>query len=899
MTSVEQHIFSAFRQVSLKHPDKPALVFFKAQTQDTFSYRSLLDDAVRLGEYLKAQGVLPQDKIILLMDSRPAFVQAFLAVMYARAVAVPLDVQYSLEQVRAVMDHCQARVVLLTERVQKSFPDLHSPVPAYTVDAKAFQSQWSGLDVRDVFQKDSASDDVAMLFYTSGTTACPKAVMLTHANLLSNVYSIYALNIARPQDVFLSILPLHHAYAFTSTLLIPLLCGASVVYPAGMNSLELAKAMKSARATILVGVPQVFALLERAIQQRLDGLPWGAKQVLRLLSPLAAALRRLTGVNFSRVLFQKVHSAFGGRIRYCVSGGAKLDIRTARVFTHWGFTVLEGYGLTETSPVAALTPPRRVKLGSVGKALPGGEIKIIHPDETGMGEVLIKGPNVMKGYFKAESETDTVLKEGWFSSGDLGRLDGEGYLYILGRIKEMIVLSSGKNIYPEDVEKEYSQISFIKEIAVLSSKEGAFMSGTDHLVAIVVIDEEQFRLQQVSGIRDKIKWEMDNISARLPSYKRVQSFMISQDPLPRTRLGKIKRYQLEEIYSCLSRATSRSEPGQHLSEETSGQFENMTQFAMSFIQQTLQRDVQEKDHLELDLGLDSLGRIELLLNIQERLNLELDDEQSMDFFMCNTIHDLMEQLRQVVPNDVSPVKEDAAIQWGRILTETPQEKTVRWIKLSFGFLARVFNIIVITFFKLFFKVLFLMRTEGEGHLPRKGPYLICPNHTSYLDGLFILCALPYSIALQTYFVGYRNFFENGFLRPFIKIARLIPLEVSYNLIEALKGCAYVLRYDKVVCYFPEGQRSIDGEMNKFKKGVGILVKELNVPVVPVYLDGAFKTWPRTRRFPRLAAVKVCFSAPVSMEGLVSGKEDGHDIYDEIAENLRARVGSIKQHCIKK
>ncbi|HPB69249.1 MAG TPA: AMP-binding protein, partial [Candidatus Omnitrophota bacterium] len=397
--------------------------------------------------------------------------------------------------------------------------------------------------------------------------------------------------------------------------------------------------------------------------------------------------------------------------------------------------------------------------------------------------------NVMKGYYRAEAETSAVLQDGWFSSGDLGRLDGDGYLTIVGRIKEMIVLSNGKNIYPEDVEKEYGRIAFIKEMAVLSSKEGAFMSGTDHLVAIVVVDEEQFRLQQVSGIRDKIKWEMDNISAQLPSYKRVQSFVISKDALPRTRLGKIKRYQLEPIYSRLSCSESRPDPERPLPEFQKGQFESMTQFAMTFIQQTLQREVHEKDHLELDLGLDSLGRIELLLNIQERLNLELDDDQSMDFFMCNTIQDLMDQLKRVIPNNIGPIKEDATIQWGRILTEVPQEKTVNCIKLSFGFFSLFFNIVVITILKFMFKILFLLRTEGTEHLPRKGPYLICPNHTSYLDGLFVLCSLPYAVVLQTYFVGYRNFFDNGYLRPFIKVARLIPLEVNYNLIEALKACA--------------------------------------------------------------------------------------------------------------
>ena len=219
----------------------PPWFFFRAQTQDIFSYRSLLDDAMRLGEYLKSQGLSPQDKVLFLMDSRPAFVQAFLAVMYAGAIAVPLDAQYSLEQVHAIVDHCQAKMILLTKHVQKSVQVFDSPVPVYTVDDEDFHSEWRRQETPGRLPEASSSDDTAMLFYTSGTTAQPKGVMLTHANLLSDVQAIYALNIVQPPDVFLSILPLHHAYAFTSTLLVPLLCGARVVYPAGINSMELAK----------------------------------------------------------------------------------------------------------------------------------------------------------------------------------------------------------------------------------------------------------------------------------------------------------------------------------------------------------------------------------------------------------------------------------------------------------------------------------------------------------------------------------------------------------------------------------------------------------------------------------------------------------------------------------
>ena len=326
-------------------------------------------------------------------------------------------------------------------------------------------------------------------------------------------------------------------------------------------------------------------------------------------------------------------------------------------------------------------------------------------------------------------------------------------------------------------------------------------------------------------------------------------------------------------------------------EPASPEYAKTTQKGLLALEEILKRPVKLKDHLELDLGLDSLNRIELLLNLESRLNLKMSEAEAMEFFLSSTVEQLLGKLEKVLPKVEKEIEPSGTFLWEKVLQEPSQAETLKQIQIHFGFLSVIFNILVISVFKIFFKVFFLLRTQGEKNLSHNGPYLICPNHTSYLDGLFILTALPFKIALQTYFVGYRPFFDNVFIKRFVKVARLIPLEISFNLIEALKACTFVLRNNKILCYFPEGQRSIDGKVKDFKKGVGILVKELDIPVVPVYIEGAYRTWSRTMRFPKLAPVKVIFGEKLFLKDLAAVGV-GEDIYKKIAKNLQGYVEKL-------
>jgi len=607
------HIFKLFVQASERVSSNPAIIFQKEGEYERLSYSNLYERSLVFGNFLKSAGVQQGDKVGVILENQPEYPIAFFAIMYAGAVSVPLDIQFSLEQIQQIVKHSEIKVLIVTGKIYHKLKSQLQDVRFVIVDDSKFQNELKDFSLENQFDEgEEGGDKLAVLFYTSGTTDKPKGVMLTHYNLLENFKSLQQLNFVNQQDSVVSLLPLHHAYSFTVTLLIPLLLGASVVYPPGLTSSELLSCLNKTRPTIFVGVPQVFSLIHRSIKEKLKVLPVGAKFTSSLLGNVFFVFQKVTKVNLNKFLFSEIHRRFGGNLRFMVSGGARLMPEVAQDFTRWGFTLLEGYGLTETSPVSAFNPVNKPKIGSVGRSLPQVDIKIIDKNEKGIGEVAIQGPNVMAGYYKMPEKTQEVIKDGWLYSGDLGYFDRDGYLFLTGRKKELIVLSSGKNINPEEVEEHYGQCPYIKEMCVLDYQSEGLIEGASRLVAIIVMNEVYFRDKQVTAIYDKLKWELDNLSVDLPTYKRISGFVISKEALPRTRLGKLMRYKGRELYRNLlvsSKFTRESFQENHTEED----FSVLSRSAMAFFHKTLDREVDVDDHLELDLGLDSLGKVELLL----------------------------------------------------------------------------------------------------------------------------------------------------------------------------------------------------------------------------------------------------------------------------------------------
>jgi len=887
------HIFNEFANTARKNPTKKAISFKRRHDSHLLRYSELYSRIISLSSLIHTKGIKKGDKIAILLGSQPEWPISFFAIQRIGAIAVPIDICLSLDEIKRLLEHSGARMLLCSE---ESYAHLRQELKdRINLEILCINSLALSSDAaEDEFKSIKISpDDIAALFYTSGTTNIPKAVMLSHRNLLSNVASIKKLDALKASDVFISLLPLHHTYSFMATCLAPLLLGGEIAYPLRLSAKDITSYMKDTKTTILVGVPQIFMLFHHSIKEEMRRLPFLLKPFLAIFSGSLHLMRKYLKINFSKHLFSKAHKAFGGHLRFMISGGARLDADVAGDFFKWGFTILEGYGLTETSPIATFNPPAKQKIGSAGKAVPGVEIKIIGADKDGTGEVAIKGQNVMVGYYNLPKETAEVLKEDWFFSGDLGYLDRDGYLYLVGRKDEMIVLSSGENINPEEIESHYNGTPCVKEICVFSSKGTGYFKQANQLVAVVVPDEVYFRKQKIVNIDEKIRWELDRLSYSLRDYKRIRGFAISKNSLPKTALGKVMRHKVEDEYSKRKPVTSEKDQEPLGKEELALLSSEGCQNALRHLSSRLKKEVKISDHLELDLGIDSLGRIELLLELQEILNMKVPESEMEAFFYSSTIKELLIRAKPYLSEDIKE-SDKKEFLWSEALNAEPAAGILETIRLKPLVIDRIATSALQVCFRIFFLIFFRFEVRNKKDLPESGPFIIFANHTSYLDGLAIPIALPFKLLKNTFIVGFREVFTSILSKGWLKRIRLIPIDITLNLVDALHACAYLLKHSKIVCLFPEGQRAPDSNIMRFKKGIGILTKEVNAKLVPAYISGTFEAWSRRSKFLRPCKVKVTIGKTLTYSDVLS-KLDGKEAnYENISEVLRRELIDLQK-----
>ncbi|MCK5451742.1 MAG: AMP-binding protein, partial [Candidatus Omnitrophica bacterium] len=753
---------------------------------------------------------------------------------------------------------------------------------------------------RKIQDQDIDADDTACIMYTSGTTAQPKGVMLTHGNFIANCNSQYKLNIVNKKDRALSILPLHHAYPLTVTLILPILSGSGIIYTGTVKKEDILEASREAKATVFVAVPQMYSLFRKKIDDGIGKTFFPIRVLIKIIAGILCRIRKKTGINLSRYLFYGIHRKFGRSVRFFASGGARLDEAVARGLYKYGFTILEGYGLTETSPVLTMNPAKKPKIGSVGIAIPNVEIKIVDKNEDDVGEVIAQGPNIMKGYYKRKDITDSVIKDGWFYTGDLGYIDDEGYLFLTGRKKEVIVLSSGVNVYPDEVEEAYMMHAPIREICVFDvpiTKAGAEILA---LWAIVVPDLEFFRKYGEVNLKDVIRERFDNVSRTLPSHMRLMGFSITLEELPHTLLGKLKRFEVKEAYASKVTEERRLPEVKELSGEDMKLMEkDISKKIVDHLkkQTGVEGDIAPTDLLELDLGIDSLGRIELVSGLESLFGRDIESEIIGRSFtvgdLIKGIEPLLEEQAEGIPIDKEKKVPET---WREKLQVLPKEENLKKIDLSPGFMTALADFIFVGISYLFFRIFYNLKVEGTENIPPKGPYILYSNHTSYFDGFLVAVSLPRFPMLDLFFVGFRPYFTVPIIRNLVRVGRIIPLDFSSHLLEALRSSYYVLASGKKLCLFPEGIRTLDGEVMQFKKGFGILTKETGAKLVPVVLEGAHQAWPRTRKFPRFHPIKVRFGKPLEIkEAERIGYETGAgDSYEAICLGARDTLIKLKE-----
>lgn len=887
------------REAAQAHSRKIAVEINEHGTYRSYTYIQFYTASRRVASWLRAQGLKKGDRAAIILENCPEWGMIYFGILAAGGVAVPIDHQLKEQEIHLILDDAQASFVFLSARqagVWKFDPSCKTVIVGGTGDARYGVpfSEITGTAGAEDFSPGTTSDDLASIIYTSGTVARPKGVMLSHANFAANYLSIERMRMVLPDDVVLSVLPLHHAYPFMINLLVPLFCGVKVVYLSELKPEELLKCSRKRGVSILTVVPQIITLFQKGIEQKICALPLYQQNVINLLREGAWKVRRLLGINPAALLFTKIHNVFGPRLRVIACGGARLDPALTEYFMKLGFTILEGYGLTETSPVVTFNTQKKYKIGSVGRPIPGIEIKIVNPDSAGIGEVAVRGASVMKGYYRRAQETAEVMTgDGWFLTGDQGYIDRDGFLFLTGRIKEMIVLGSGKNIYPEQIEAHYKKSPYIKEICVLE----AWNSGGE-LCAVVVPDYEYLKTKGEIRVRGIIRWELENFSKELPAYQRVMGFEVSAEELPKTRLGKLKRYEIREKYAQGMLPREKGEPEFLPSdEERALAGSSAGRAVIACLSDRMKREVKINEHLELDLGIDSLGRVEILSGLSALCKRDLPADFLADVF---TVKELIAKLLpfldriSTAPRDAGGAREaNGGPLWPRVLSEPPSPELLQKIEIRPSLFARAFTHYSRCYFFYHLKFLFGITIEGRENLPARGPYVICANHASFLDGPMIAFSVDYRTNLNLYFLGYREVFEKGFLRRVMKASRVIPIDPAGELLSALKISNYILKQGKILAIFPEGERSIDGEVKEFKRGAGILVAEAGVPVVPAYISGTFEAWPRTQEKPRHLPVKIVFGKPVGADGLKHAAQE-KDLYGGVAEALRQEVIKLKQ-----
>ena len=544
-----------------QYGDRPFLLRSTPEGWQGYSFAEAARAMHAFRALLEALGVRRGDRVGIQSETRPEWGLAYLAILEAGAVVVPLDAQLKEQEVGEILATAGAGWCVVSDQQRSVLEGVRTArrpdLALIALDARGDGPSFESAQVRHAgagpAEPQGEPGDLAVLIFTSGTTGQAKGVMLSHRNLLTNVEAVARTFEFGPGDRFLSVLPLHHTFESTGGLLCPLRVGASVCTARGLNSKELREDMQSSRATLFIGVPLLYEKLLTAIHRGIDEAPLPRRMVAKTLLALSRTIRVLTGARLGRRLLRPLREKAGlGALRMFVTGAAPLPTEVFWGYIDLGWPMLEGYGLTETSPVVCANRPPHPMPGAVGWPMPGIEVRIVDPDRDGNGEIRVRGPNVMLGYYGNPAGTAEVLSDGWFSTGDLGRVLPEGRIQLTGRLKNMIATAAGKKIYPEEVEVQLANSPYVLEVVVVGGRDAK--GEREEVHAHIVPNLQTLEALAKSGgkalndafIEDTLKAEVETRCATLAPYKRVKRVVVRTTEFPKTTTGKIKRQGLLE-----------------------------------------------------------------------------------------------------------------------------------------------------------------------------------------------------------------------------------------------------------------------------------------------------------------------------------------------------------------
>jgi long-chain acyl-CoA synthetase len=818
-----------------------------------YTYADIARAARGFAARLHAAGVHKGDKIVFWSENRPEWIVAFWGCLLRGIIVVPIDYRASPDFLARVSRIVAAKLVLIGQDVPPLVQQIDAPIWKLHELEWSFDSPERALaqdrsDVNGPPPEAITRDDVAEIIFTSGATAEPKGVLITHRNVLANIVPVER-EILKYRKWgkpffplrFLNLLPLSHMFGQAMATFIPPMLPGTVIFMRGYNPGEIVEQIRKRKISVLVSVPKILDVLKEHVTRTFGASTGGARAFQ------ASGKKEHVALRWWR--YRAIHRAFGLKFWAFVVGAAPLDAGLEAFWSELGFVVIQGYGLTETAPIVTLNHPFGTKKGSVGKAIAGVELKVA-PD----GEILVRGENVTRGYFNADDETARAFEDGWFHTGDIGEVAGDGQVYIRGRKKEMIVTPEGLNVFPEDVERVLNGIRGVRDSAVV----GVPIGSEERVHAVLVLD--------AGADPDAI---VRQANAALQDHQKIRRALVWPEPeLPRTEgTRKLKRAAIRDWVKTGGATPRLVQAG------TDALAALVAKYAGSAA-------LTSKTTLE-ELGLSSLDRVELMVALEDAFQTRIDEGT---FSAARDLGQLRSLVEHAASSDTVPAEPVEFPTWTR------------------GRLARAFRRINLPLWVMpLARVFAWLRIEGREHLrDLQGPVIFASNHQSFMDGPVIMAALPagwrYALAPamgKEMFAAHFFPGEHGRLAWFANSLNYYLAVLFFNafpLPQREAGARQTLRYigellagGTSVLIFPEGRRSESGLIDTFRPGIGMIASRLAAPVVPVRIDGLQHVLGVGYHMARPGRVRVAFGAPIRLVG---------DDYEALARTVETAVRSL-------
>ncbi len=843
------NIFKTIYECNKNHPSKLALsVTMDDGSTRAYTYGDVFAKADEYGDRLLSAGVKEGDRVAIACEGSPEWTIAFLAVCKIKCTAALIDASLGSAELKSFIDRSDVRAAFLSPKTFgkfAEFPDYKFPV-FNVYDCTVFDGCRNSVEEEPT---PDPSPEIATIIYSSGTTRRAAGIMHTHESLIKTTQMTLNVQELVETDRYLAIIPNSHIYGVICLVLGPHMIGADVHYIETLGAEAILKAFKEYKPTVLSAVPKVYELFMTQILRKINDNPATAF-MFKTFYPICEKARRKNGKLLGKKIFKSIHDGFGGSLRVLCSAGAPIKKEVADFYYAAGFNIMITYGASETNIPTIGNTPEDITTDTCGVPYPPISLKI--SDE---GEMLIKSPYMMVGYFRDEEATKEAFdKDGWFKTGDLGNTDEQGHVRVTGRLKENIVLATGKKIAPDDIEAKYADLPGVKEFVIC----GVPVKNADYDEVHAFVVPEILSADSFDSIRKEIT---ERGSSLIQNMRVVKTHFVEE--IPRTSLQKPKRYLLKK--KALEGDDAADEK---MIEEKGADIESRVISVIARIANADKNDISLSTKVFSDLAIDSLSSITLALELEDEFKVNIEPYYHDDMTVADIVAALEGNGKQV--NSI-----------GKSGVSYPQDKNGG-------------DYAAYSFFKNLAKSFYKINVSGTENIPQKGGFIICANHVSKIDFLFISLALSKERYMKLCCMAKKELFRNDpFSRKLIKSAGMVPVDRGGMNSSSMENLKKRLKENWGVIIHPEGTRSEDGVFRKIKSGAGALAVETDTPVIPVYIDGAYNIFPKSGKMPKLYDWKhnkkyrlsVTFGKPISPDGLTT---------EEMTEKIESAISALQK-----